>query len=474
MTMDNKVVNISKKTFLNVVILFSVLLVLSIVATYLIPRGMFSLIEGENGALVEDYNSYVALDGQSGINIFKGIFAPFLTLFSKDGLSIVMLMLFLLIVSGAFQIMQDTNGMKIIVNKLIEKFKNKKKLLISVIIFIFMCFGSFFGLFEEVLALLPLIIALSVSLGYDSFTGLLICVVATGFGFASAITNPFTVIPASMIIGVSPMYNVWYRIIVFLIMYALLLLYVFHHIKVISKDPGNSPTYNNDLAKRESLCHIESESNSKIFWVYSIFLLMVLMSIITVTSIESVRGYAIVFLIVIFLVGGIVSGYVVNNDLKSVFKSFLNGIIAAIPAIFLIMLSSSVKYVLDEGMVLPTIAHSISSFVGGKNIFLVAGLIYLIVLVLEFFVSSSTAKCILVMGVLSYVNVELSKEMLVLIYLFGDGYTNVLFPTSPVLLIGLSMVGMNYFTWLKKSKWLFFFNFVIVAVLIVVGILIGY
>jgi len=177
---------------------------------------------------------------------------------------------------------------------------------------------------------------------------------------------------------------------------------------------------------------------------------------------------------VIFLVGGIVSGYVVNNDLKSVFKSFLNGIIAAIPAIFLIMLSSSVKYVLDEGMVLPTIAHSISSFVGGKNIFLVAGLIYLIVLVLEFFVSSSTAKCILVMGVLSYVNVELSKEMLVLIYLFGDGYTNVLFPTSPVLLIGLSMVGMNYFTWLKKSKWLFFFNFVIVAVLIVVGILIGY
>ena len=50
---------------------------------------------------------------------------------------------------------------------------------------------------------------------------------------------------------------------------------------------------------------------------------------------------------------------------------------------------------------------------------------------------------------------DLSKELLVLIYLFGDGFTNVLLPTSPVLLIGLSMIGMNYFTWLKKSKYLF-------------------
>jgi uncharacterized ion transporter superfamily protein YfcC len=78
------------------------------------------------------------------------------------------------------------------------------------------------------------------------------------------------------------------------------------------------------------------------------------------------------------------------------------------------------------------------------------------------------------MGVLSCVNVNLSNELLVLIYLFGDGYTNVLFPTSPVLLIGLSMIGINYFTWLKKSKWLFIFNFAIVLLLIFIGILIGY
>ena len=78
------------------------------------------------------------------------------------------------------------------------------------------------------------------------------------------------------------------------------------------------------------------------------------------------------------------------------------------------------------------------------------------------------------MGILSLVTVDLSKEMLVLIYLFGDGFTNVLLPTSPVLLIGLSMVGLNYFTWLKKSKFLFLINTILVIGLILLAVLIGY
>ena len=113
--MDNKVVNISKKTFINVLILFGALLVMAIVATYVIPRGTFALVTGEDGTLIEDYTSYIALTDKQGINIFKGIFAPILILFSGDGLSIIMLILFLLSVSGTFQVMQDTNGIKIIV-----------------------------------------------------------------------------------------------------------------------------------------------------------------------------------------------------------------------------------------------------------------------------------------------------------------------------------------------------------------------
>ena len=95
-------------------------------------------------------------------------------------------------------------------------------------------------------------------------------------------------------------------------------------------------------------------------------------------------------------------------------------------------------------------------------------------LLLEFFISSSTAKAILVMGLLAVVNTGLSGQMLVLLYTFGDGYTNVIFPTSPVLLISLSMIELDYFTWVRKSAPLFALNFLLVLGFIVLGVVIGY
>ena len=473
--MENKVINISKKTFISVIIILFSLILVAIGITYIIPKGMFLEMPGLDGEPIIDYNTFIPLENESGINILKGIFSPILVLTSGDGLTIIMLSLFLLVISGAFQVINDTDGIKAIVKALISKFKNYRKLLIAIIILIFMVFGAFLGLFEEVLTLLPLIVILAVSLGYDSFTGFLICIVATGFGFASAITNPFTVIAASNILGVSPLSKIWFRFIVFILMYGLLLLFVFNHIRKIEKDPLKSPTYELDIQKRSSLnLDDEIKNEKRILVTYITFFITFILGIIISTSLEFLRSYTVVVLIVIFLFGGFITGYIVKKDLKFVAKSFLKGVISALPAIVLVLLASSIKYILEEGKILATIAHSISMVVVGKSLFSVAILIYLIILVLEFFISSSTAKAIFVMGILSCVNINLSKEFLVLIYLFGDGYTNVLFPTSPVLLIGLSMIGINYLSWLKNSKWLFLFNAILVVALICFGVLIGY
>ena len=474
--MKNKVFDISKKTFFSVMIILISLLVFSIMLTYVLPKGKF-LETIENGEIIIHYDQFVKLNDQSGINIFKGIFAPILVLFSTDGLGIIMLSLFILVITGAFQIMNDCNGMKVIVQKLIIKFKNKKKFLLALITLIFMSFGSFFGLFEEVLTLLPLILVLTLSLGYDSYTGFIICIIATCFGFSSALTNPFTVITASAILEVSPMVHIWYRIIIFIVMYGVLLLFVFNHLKRIEKNPEKSPTYQKDIIKLQNLDfedYQDTLQNHKTFITYVIFLITVLVTIITITSIEKLRGLIVVFLIALFLIGGIISGIIASGNFKEVMKSFGKGFISGIPAVAMILVASSVKYILVEGQVLPTIANYISILVNGGNKFVVLLLIFLIILILEFFISSSTAKAVFVMGILSCVSIGISKELLVLAYIFGDGYTNVLFPTSPVLLIALSLTGINYTTWLKNSKWLFLGTFLLVFIFLVLGLLIGY
>lgn len=470
--MKNKIIDINKKTYISILIMLASLIVFSIIITYIVPKGTFESYVNEFGEVVYDYTKYIKLPNQEGINIFKGILSPILVLFSSDGLSLLMLSLFILFIAGAFQVMSDTNGINSIVCFFVNKFKEKKMILIAIIAFVFMLFGSFFGLFEEMLSLLPIIVMLTISLGFDGYTGFLICIVSCAFGFASAITNPFTVIAASSIIGVSPMYNLWFRILIFVIMYGLLIGYTFVHIKKITKNPMRSPTYETDCKKREQLIVNENSFDRKSLNTYLIFLLIVLVSIIVFTSFKATRGYSVVLLMAMFLIGGLTTGYIVSKDFKLTLKLFLKGLISALPTILLILMASSIKYILEQGNVLASIANSISIFVKDKNPFVLALLIYLIITFIEFFISSSTAKAVFVMGILSIVNIGLSNELLVLIYLFGDGYSNVFFPTSPVLLIALSMIGLNYIKWIKSGKWLIISNIILVIALIILAVLI--
>ena len=468
-------INISKKTFIQVAALLLGLMILSIVLTYIIPKGEFGKFEDGS----TDYSVYIQSEGKKGINIFKGIFAPVLVFGSSDGITLIMLSLFLLIISASFQVMNDVGGISALIGSIERKFKDKQNLLIALLSLVFMAFGAFLGLFEEMIPMLPIIMALSIMLGLDSFTAFLICIISCGFGFASAVTNPFTVILASEIIGVNPMHNIWYRLIIFAVMYLLLIGFIFLYVKKIRKAPEKSLTYDHDMELRSKIsAEAEVTENAggaaKTRLIYTVFLLLSLILIIIFSSISALRSYTVVGLIAYFLIFGIISGIAACGNAKKVFKSFAKGLTGALPTIVFIGLAASIKYIFDEGGILPTIANQINNAAAGGNKFVIALIIYLIVLVLEFFISSSTAKAILVMGLLAVVNVGLSKEMMVLLYTFGDGYTNVIFPTSPVLLISLSMIGMDYFKWIKKSFPLILVNTALVVLFIVAGVAMGY
>ena len=471
-TKNNKLINISKKTFIGVAILLFLLMVVAIVLTYVLPKGEFGTFE--NGET--DYATFIDLGKEGGINIFKGIFSPFLLLGADGGITIIMLCIFLVVIAGVFQAMNDNNGIKVIVNRVVTRFKNQKFLLLCVVALIFMAFGAFLGLFEEILTLLPIIAILTLSLGYDSFTGFLVSIVACGFGFSSAITNPFTVVFASNLIGVNPFIKIWFRIIIFIVMYALVILAVFLYTRRIKKKPESSLTYERDMKFRDEVFVKEEIANEKkIFVCYVSFFALALATIIICSAISALRDYTVVALIAVFLIGGILVSLIASDwNVKKTFVSFGKGALSVIPTLLFILMASSIKYILAEGKVLPTVVYSINNAVAGKNIYAIAFLLFAIVLGLEFFISSSTAKAVFVMSILGVLTLGLTKETLVLIYTFADGYTNLLFPTSPVLLIGLSMMEVSYFKWLKKSWPLFIITFSLVALFLVLAIAIGF
>ncbi len=457
---------------MQVVLLLAGLMLLAVLMTYIVPKGAFGVLpDGKT-----DYTAYHEITGAGGIPLWQGLLAPALVFFSDDGLTLLMLSLFLIVISAAFQVMNDVGGVRSLIGAVSRRCQNRRRLLLALISFLFYCFGSFLGLFEEMLPLFPVAASLCVLLGYDSFTGFLCTILACGFGFASAITNPFTVLLASEIIGVNPMEKIWFRVIVFLTMFPLLMAFLFRYSRRLERDPGSSLTRRHDEKLRQETHEPESEADneSSVRRIYTVFLLGALALIIVSSLLEAVRSYSVVLLSVYFLIGGIIAGCIAAGKLRPVLKSFIGGAAGVLPTLVFIAMAASVKYIFDRGAILPTIVHQINVLAQGRSPFMIALIIYLIVLALEFFISSSTAKAILVMGLLAVVNVGLSKSMMVLLYTFADGYTNVLFPTSPVLLIALSMMEVDYFTWIKKSLPLFLANFLAVLLLIVFGVLIGY
>ena len=469
-------ISISKKSFIQVTLLLLGLLILSVALTYMIPKGEFGLLpDGET-----NYLDYVRRDDLGGIPLWKGILAPLLVFGSADGLKLIVLSLFLFVISAAFQVMNDVGGIRALVGAVSERFRDRRELLLVLISFLFYCFGAFLGLFEEMLTMLPIVAALCLVVGFDSFTGFLCCILSCGFGFASAITNPFTVLLASQLIGANPMEHVWFRILIFLVMFGLLQGFLFLYLRRLKKDPSASLTRRHDEALRASAAGLlrpeeqTPERTRRVKGSYTLFLLCALALIVVSSLLPALRDYTVVILIAYFLIFGLLAGTAACGDFRFVGKSFLRGIVGALPTIVFIALAASIKYVFDEGRVLPTIVNQINILIEGRSPVLVALIIYLIVLLLEFFISSSTAKAILVMGLLAMVNTGLSKQMLVLLYTFGDGYTNVIFPTSPVLLISLSMIEVEYFTWIRKSAALFAVNFLLVLAFIAFGVFIGY
>ncbi len=465
-------INISRKTFIQVTALLLGLLIFSIVLTYVVPKGKFgTLPSGE-----VNYLEYIPIEDAGGISVIRGILAPVLVFASGDGLTLIMLSLFLFVISASFQVMNDVGGIKALVGAVSERFMSKRYVLLVLISLVFYSFGAFLGLFEEMLTMLPIVTALCLMVGFDSFTGFLCCIIACGFGFASAITNPFTVLLASEIIGANPMGHIWYRILIFVVMFGLLMGYLLLYVRRITKDPSSSLTLRHDenLKASQTNADVTTDNERKIKLIYAAFLLVSLALIIIASMSDSLRSYAVVILTAYFLIFGPLAGILALGSVRKAMKSFFDGILGALPTIAFIAIAASVKFVFEEGAILPTIVHQINVLIEGHSPIMVAFVIYLIVLLLEFFISSSTAKAILVMGLLAMVNTGLSKQMLVLLYTFGDGYTNVIFPTSPVLLISLSMIEVDYFKWVRKSLPLFAVNLLLVLGFIALGVVLGY
>ena len=465
--------NISVRSFVTIVALLLALLLFCGSLSYFVPQGSFER-DIQGNILPDTYQ-----EGHvEGIPIWKIFTAPFRVFVSEDAVTIIMISVFLLVMSGVFNLLDKTGGIKTFIAYIMQRLQGRSNLAVCITVLIFMLFGSLFGMFEELATLLPLIIVFMLSIELDTMVGLGTCLMAACFGFSTAITNPFSVGTAAQLAGIQVSSGAWLRIVFFVIVYAVLIAFLLNYVKKLRRDPRNSLSYEIDKAKRDRLLD-QSEiipNQKKIFRVYAVFFGIQGALLLAIACIRAISGLAIPILAASFLISGLIAGRLVCGQFRPVCTYFLQGAVSMLPAVAMIALASSIKLIMAESNIIDTIMHIVLQLLEGKGKFVTILLIYALILFLQLFIGSASAKIFLVMPIVLPIATALgiSPTLVILTYCMADGFTDVILPTNPVLLIGLSMANVSYWKWLKWTWKLQLLFLAISTGVLFFGVMIGY
>lgn len=477
---EGKEFNISKKAFITSMTILLLLIVFVGIMTLIVPTGSYerTMIDGRE-MIVNDSFKYTEVEQ---LHIWRWFTAPIEVLWGADSLVIIVIIVFLLFIGGAVCILNESNVLYAIVGKIINRFKNKRYLLIAIICFVFMMFGAVMGIFEEVIPMIPIMISLAYCFGWDALVGLGMVVLASGFGFAAAISNPFTIGVAQEIAGLPMFSGAFFRIIIFLIIYVALVFFLTKYAKMIEKDPTKSLLYKEGMDRNRdsdgkqyeiyaSMTHLGSAIR---FFVGTIVLLIVLL--IMGSVIEAISDYSLPIVGVLFLIGGFGSGLLSGMKLKKTFKVFISGSIRIAPGIVLLLMAASIKHIITEAGIMDTILYSTSNFIKDANPIIGVIIVYFLVLIMNFFIGSGSAKAFLIMPIVVPLAdmIGVNRQIMVLGFQLGDGFSNVIYPTNPVLLISLGLAVVSYPKWLKWTLKIQLFIFIISLLLLEVALLIKY
>ncbi len=390
-------------------------------------------------------------------------------------------------------------------SKLLRKIGVNNLILIGIML-IFSLFGAIFGMSEETIAFTIIFVPLAISMGYDSIVGVALCFVAAALGFAGAFLNPFTVGVAQGLSNIPLFSGLEYRIFMWVIINLVGFSYILRYASKIKKNPQKSQVFENDnywrSRNKASTMNIQ-KINSKAAWLaltilslalilFSIFFpkshilignsalhipavpiatgLFLLLGIFTLRRsvqyfILILLTFTIVFLVIgvmghgwyikeiatIFLAMGIFSGIAANKSPNAITKLFLEGAKDILPAALIVGLARGIVVILEDGKIIDTILFYVSDSMKDFGEVGTVGIMYIIQTLLNVFIPSGSGQAALTIPIMSQISdlIGISRQTTVVVFQLGDGFTNMITPTSGVLIGVLGIARIPYEKWFK-------------------------
>ena len=393
----------------------------------------------------------------------------------------------------------------------LQRFKPFEKmgvnnLVIILIILLFSSFGAIFGMSEETLAFVAIFVPLAISMGYDSVTGVLMCYVAAHVGFAGALFNPFTIGIAQGLSELQPFSGLGYRLICWLILTLIAIVFTLWYANRVKRHPEKSFMHEADSFWRDKVLQQQTQEHCRsthatwivfglvsalllflsirfpftditlgdhkshmpifpivaaLFTVWGVFAakrssqsyIMSLLFLTIVMLVVGVLGYGwyVQEIAALFFAMGIAAGFAYGLRFDKIIRQFLEGCKDMLNAALIVGMAGGIIIILQDGHIVDTLLHGSSTAVAHSGKEGALGGIYLIQNLLNLIIPSGSAKAALTIPMMAEWSdlMGVSRQLTVLAFQFGDGFTNMITPTSGVLIGVLGVARIPYAKWFK-------------------------
>ena len=387
----NVKVKIGLKSFITVIAILILVLVFVGILTYVIPAGRYTIYTTDASKIGEPFYQYTTdeslnkqividsyrvltdTENTSRIPFYRWLVSPIESLlFGSSSSNMIMIIALLLVLGGTFKVLETSGGLVSLVRVIMERLKSKRFAAIWAITAVIMVLSAVFGLQEQLLILFPIFAMLCTVLNWSNFTAISFILIASGVGFTTAITNPLTIGTASLAAGVNVTDGMWYRCIIFGVMYVITSMFLVYLAKKDEKKAVEKFNSEEFIMVSEEEHKEDIKKSKMIITLFSIALL----SVIITTSIKSLRSLAMVFMAVAFIVGTVIIGRILLGSYKNLFKNFLKGVVDVLPSILIIMIAFGITYIAEQGNILHTIFYYFYNSVTNMSPYLAVIILY--------------------------------------------------------------------------------------------------
>ena len=445
----------------HIFVLLTGIIIVCAILTWILPAGEFDRQTNAAGTEVVVPGTYHTVDS-SPVGPFETLKSLYNGMLNGGGV-----IFFVFIAYAAIGLIISTGAFNGLVAGLLKILKGKARaVIIPIFILVLGCISSTIGVFEEAFPFIPIFVGIAIAMGYDALVGLGIVALGVGLGYSGAVMNPFTVGMAQDIAGIPQMSGIGFRIICHVVMIIVASTLLIRYALKVQADPTRSYVYGDDFSHMEMDPQgIEHHS----FGIREKAVLAVLaLGVVVIVWGVKTKGWYFEDLSAVFLLMGIISSFIMGWGPDTIAQKMAASFTDIAVACMIIGFSRGILVVLQSGHIIDTIVYGISIPLGKFPAWIASELMLVVQTLLNFLIPSGSGQAVTSMPIMAPLAdlIGVSRQVAVLAFQFGDGLSNIIWPTAMApIMCGIAGI--------KIEKWWKLIVPIFLALIVTQGILIA-